>query len=323
MTAALAPPAPARLARAVIAQHSRSFALASALLPARVRDDAAVLYAWCRRVDDCVDGAAAGDAAPGSDVLRRLAYDLCTAYADTARDPVLAAFGAVAHRHGIPYAYPRQLLAGMAMDLAGTRYTTVEQLITYAYRVAGVVGLMMTHVLGVDDEAAVVPAAHLGIAMQLTNICRDVAEDWQRGRLYIPDDVLGRHGGRGLARELGGALPAAARPALAGGVRDLLALADRYYRSADRGLIALPWRAALAIRSAREVYAAIGGRIARADHDVTAPRAFVPTGRKLARVALAALRTAATAPRRALRAVRRPRHHPPRRVLELCDVPHL
>ena len=211
----------------------------------------------------------------------------------------------------------------MAMDLANTRYATTDELIAYAYRVAGVVGLMMTHVLGIDDDDAVVPAVHLGIAMQLTNVCRDVAEDWQRGRLYIPDDVLARHGARGLAGSLGDPLPGDAVPALAGAVRDLLALADRYYASADRGVVALPWRAAFAIRSARDVYSAIGGRIALVDHDVTAGRAFVPRAGKLARVATAALRTLTSTPRRVARLARGRRHRPPTRILELHDVPRL
>jgi phytoene synthase len=317
---ALAPIAPAHLAREVIAHHSKSFALASRLLPARSRDDAAVLYAWCRHADDAVDAHAIAD--PGA-VLGRLVEDLDAAYDGTASDPLLAAFGNVARARAIPRAYPSELLAGMAMDLTDTRYATTDDLIAYAYRVAGVVGLMMTHVLGVDDDDAIVPAVHLGIAMQLTNVCRDVAEDWQRGRLYVPDDILARHGARGLASALGAPLPAHAVPALAAAVRDLLALADRYYASADRGVVALPWRAAFAIRSARDVYSAIGGRIALADHDVTAGRAFVPRAGKLARVATAALRTLASTPSRMVRLARGRRHCPPTRVLELHDVPRL
>lgn len=308
------------LAREVIAHHSKSFALASKLLPARARDDAAVLYAWCRRADDAVDNATVTDPAG---VVRRLTEELEAAYAGTAEEPLLAAFGAVARARGIPHAYPSELLAGMAMDVADTRYITTDDLIAYAYRVAGVVGLMMTHVLGIDDDGAVVPAVHLGIAMQLTNVCRDVAEDWQRGRLYIPDDILVRHGAGGLARQLDGPLPATAAPALACAVRELLELADRYYRSADRGMVALPLRAAFAIRSARDVYSAIGGRIAQLDHDVTAGRAIVTKSGKLARVVLAALRTLASTPRRTVRLARRDHHRPPSRVLELCDVPRL
>jgi 15-cis-phytoene synthase len=294
---ALAPVAPTQLARDVIAHHSKSFALASKLLPPVARDEAAVLYAWCRYVDDAVDDC---NALPG------VPY------------PIDAAFRQVMQRRNIPDAYPRELLAGMAMDLEGTHYATVDDLITYAWRVAGVVGLMMSHVLGVADDDALVPAAHLGIAMQLTNVCRDVAEDWQRGRLYIPDELLGS--ARGLARELGGTLSSHAIPPLASAVRELLALADRYYRSADRGIARLPWRAALGVRTARTVYSAIGDRITRADHDVTAGRAVVPHAAKLGHVTAAAMRALAGAPRRAFA---RQRYAPPTKTLELSDVQRL
>jgi phytoene synthase len=269
--------------RDVIAHHSKSFALASKLLPAGARDDAAVLYAWCRRADDAVDGDA-----PASNVIDVLAEELTDAYGQRTRDPLLSAFGRVVRRRGIPRIYPGELLAGMAMDLRGTEYATLDDLIVYAWRVAGVVGLMMTHVLGIDDDDALVPAAHLGIAMQLTNICRDVAEDRARGRVYIPAGMT---------------------------THDLLAVADRYYRSADRGFIALPFRAAIGVASARDIYAAIGPRI-----DDTGARAYVPRHRKLAGVALATLRTFATLPRRALR---RRDHHVPYRTLELHHVPRL
>jgi phytoene synthase len=269
--------------REVIAHHSKSFALASKLLPAGARDDAAVLYAWCRRADDAVDN---GEPAP--DVIETLSDELTEAYAARTSDPLLAEFGRVARRRGIPRLYPRELLAGMAMDLERKEYATLDELIVYAWRVAGVVGLMMTHVLGVDDDAALVPAAHLGIAMQLTNICRDVAEDRARGRVYVPHGMT---------------------------VRELLAVADRYYRSADRGLIALPFRAAIGVASARDIYSAIGPRI-----DESEVRAVVPKYRKLSGVALATLRTFATLPRRALR---RRSHHVPYRLLELHDVPRL
>jgi 15-cis-phytoene synthase len=294
---ALLPPAPTQLAREVIAHHSKSFALASKLLPSTARDEAAVLYAWCRYVDDAVDEGHTLPSVP---------------------QPIEGAFRAVMQRRSIPDAYPRELLAGMTMDLEGTHYATVDDLITYAWRVAGVVGLMMTHVLGVADDDALVPAAHLGIAMQLTNVCRDVAEDWQRGRLYIPAELLGS--ARGLARDVCGALPPFAVPPLASAVRELLALADRYYRSADRGIPLLPWRAAIGVRSARDVYSAIGERIARVDHDVSAGRAVVPHASKLARVVAAAARIAASAPRRLLA---RHRYAPPTRTLELSDVQRL
>jgi 15-cis-phytoene synthase len=321
-TLALVPVAPAQIARGVISRHSKSFSLASRLLPARARDEAIVLYAWCRRVDDAVDERAGTDE-PGADVIARLAAEIEEAYAGGARDPVLMGFGAVARARGIPRTYPDALVAGMEMDVHGASYATVDDLVTYAWRVAGVVGLMMTHVLGVSDDDALVPAAHLGIAMQVTNVCRDVAEDWTRGRLYVPDELLARHGAGGLAGELGKALPASAVVPLANALRELLALADRYYRSSDGGLSRLPWRAALGVRLARDIYSAIGTQIARAGHDVTAGRAMVSRTGKLARVASAVARALAAAPVRAARVAGSRGHGPPTRTQELADVPRL
>ncbi|HEU0029231.1 MAG TPA: phytoene/squalene synthase family protein [Kofleriaceae bacterium] len=306
----IAPPA-ALAARATIAHHSKSFALASRLLDARTRDHAAVVYAFCRRADDAVDDvprAAAGAA------LATLERELADIYAGAPIDPVLAAFAEVVRARAIPRRYPAELLAGMAMDATGTRYTTLAELHAYCFRVAGVVGLMMCHVFGVRDDAALVPAARLGVAMQLTNICRDVAEDWARDRLYLPDELLARHGAGGLAGELHRPLPASTQPAIAATVRELLALADLHYRAAEPGLPALPWRAALAVRAARSVYAAIGDRVCAVDCDVTAGRAVVPRATKLALVAGAALRTVCSLPR-----LRAPRI--PTTTLEARDVP--
>ena len=312
MTVALVAAAPALVARQVIAQHSKSFALASRLLGPRVRDQAAVIYTWCRRADDAVDEDHGGHAA-----IELLDRELASAYEDRAVDPVLAAFGAVARERELPILYPRELLAGMAMDVEGVTYGTLEQLITYAWRVAGVVGLMMTHVFGLSDDDAVIHAAHLGIAMQLTNICRDVGEDWQRGRLYLPDELLAQYGAGGLANELGKPLPASARTPVAATMTELLALADRYYRSGDRGVAALPWRAGLAVRAARRVYSAIGRKIARDGFEL-GRRAVVPGSTKLALVATSFARSTLAAPRHLGQ-----RYHIPRRTLELGDVPRL
>lgn len=277
------------LCRRTIAQHSKSFALASRLLPQPCRDDAVVLYAWCRAADDAVDLAGA-EQQPRA--LDRLRADLDSVYrGDGQSDPVLAAFQHVADCRGIPREYPEELLRGMEMDVANTRYATLQQLFLYCFRVAGVVGLMMCHVMGVRERRALRHAAHLGMAMQLTNICRDVVEDWQRGRLYIPEDVLAASGAAGLRAELGQPLPDASRAPVARAVRALLAEAERLYRSGDVGLPMLSWRTAFAARTARWIYADIGKRIARREHDVFAGRAYVPAAEKLLLVLSALSRT--------------------------------
>jgi 15-cis-phytoene synthase len=293
--------AAARAAREVLAAKSKSFALAARLLPPDQRDRAAVVYAFCRRADDAVDLAGPGECAGAVARLRR---ELAALYRGEAGEPLLAAFAQVAEECRIPERYPAELIAGMEMDATGQRYREVDQLLHYCYRVAGTVGLMMCHVLGLRDDAALGPAVHLGLAMQLTNICRDVDEDWRMGRLYLPDELLGSEAER-LAAELGrpGPFPARARAPAAVAVAALLARADRYYRSADAGMAALPWRAALAVRTARMVYAAIGDRIARRGYDVGAGRAVVPGPAKLALVARAGAAALAEIPGRAARPV--------------------
>jgi 15-cis-phytoene synthase len=307
-------------AHATIAHHSKSFSLAAKILPPACRDDAAVVYTYCRRVDDAVDEVAASVAAGA---VLRLRAELDALYAGhRCSDPVLARFAAIVAERRIPRHYPSELIAGMEMDAIGTHYDSVERLVQYSYRVAGVVGLMMCHVLGIRDDHALVPATHLGIAMQLTNICRDVAEDWQRQRLYLPDELLARHGARGLGAEAaaGGPFPEHARAAVAATTEELLALADRYYRSADRGLPALGWRSAFGVRAARKIYAAIGGRITAAGCDPLAPRAIVRRWRKLSLVGGAALGAIADAPRRLLSGGT---YLLPTTTLELSDVDRL
>jgi len=275
--------------RTSIARHSRSFTFASRLLPGRVRDETAVVYAWCRRADDAVDRAGPAQAARALDGLQT---DLDAIYAGTApgHDDVGRAFAAVVRARAIPQRYPAELLAGMRMDVDGVRYATLDDLLGYCFRAAGTVGLMMSHVMGVRDHGALEHAADLGIAMQLTNICRDVAEDWGMGRLYLPGDMLAAEGAPALADALGGAFPQQARRPVARVVRRLLIRADDYYRSGDIGMRALSPRCALAVRTARLVYAAIGDRLAAQRCDPLAGRAVVPGHTKLG---LAARATAA------------------------------
>lgn len=256
----------------VIARHSKSFALASRLLDDVSRDDVAVLYAWCRRADDEVDLAPVEER---SERVRRLYEELRAIYAGETLDaPVPRAFQSLVQRRGIPQEYPLALLDGMRSDLGSVRIATIDELFVYCYRVAGVVGLMLCHVFGLSDARARENAAHLGIAMQLTNICRDVREDAERDRRYLPGDLLAACRGDSHGREL-----------VRRAVERLLGLAARYYRSADAGFHALPLRAALAARAASRVYAAIGDELAARGFDALAGRVAVPLWKKLALVA--------------------------------------
>jgi phytoene synthase len=272
---------PALTARAIIHTHSKSFSLASLLLAPVERQRAEALYAYCRRADDAIDLAPAPQMAVRLRALRR---ELDAVYAGHAlREPTLAEFQRVVFETRIPRDYPEALLQGFALDAEGARYETVLDLYRYCWCVAGSVGAMMCHVLGVRRERAVVHGVHLGMAMQLTNICRDVAEDWQRGRLYLPRELAASLHEMRSARTLARGQVAVCASA----VRRLLAEADVLYRSGDKGLPYLAPRARLAIASARNVYSAIGQRILEQDADVLAGRAVVSTPLKLWHVARA------------------------------------
>ena len=286
---------PIAAARAVLAAKSKSFALAGRLLGPRERDRAAVVYAFCRRADDAIDLAPPAERA--GERWRAWRRARRRRPRRPAGDPVLAAFGRVVRDRAIPRAYPDELLAGMAMDAPGHRYATTLDLLRYCYRVAGTVGLMMCHVLGLADDRALVPAVHLGIAMQLTNICRDVHEDWGLGRLYVPAGCSRRTAPADLDRHLGRPLPAACRPRPRPRGRDaarpgrpLLRLGRSRPRSICRGAPRSP--------SAPRAwcYAAIGERVRAQGCDPLAGRAVVPGRAKLALAGRASAASAAELP---------------------------
>jgi len=283
-------------AHATIAHHSKSFALASRLLPQAIADDAVVLYAYCRRADDIIDLAPPKEHPARLQLLQREVGDVYSD--DTLDDALLAELQRVIVRRRIPQVYLDELIAGIAMDAGNFAYATWDDLLTYCYRVAGTVGLMMCHVMGVRRSQALVHAAHLGMAMQLTNIARDVLEDWQCGRLYLPDDLLARHGALGLRALLGQPFPQAQAPAIAAATRAMLDRADSYYRSGDAGVHDLSARCGFAVRTARRVYSRIGDEVRAQGCDPLAGRAIVSTRAKLLSVARAAVATMASLPLR-------------------------
>lgn len=287
-----------------IAVTSKSFWLAVQLLPPRFRRDITRLYAWLRYVDDSVDAVPPAEQLAA---LARLRAELDAVY-DEGDAPLpnrlLTLFRELVRTYAIPIEYPRELIAGGEMDARGTRYRTVEELSLYVYRVAGVVGLMLAHVMGVRDLSTLRRAAHLGYGMQMTNMARDVFEDWQLGRLYLPSELLGEVAAH-LPEPGTGALPREHRAAYAGAVRSLLDLGDRYYRSADVGIRALPWRCAFAVRAARLIYAGSAGVLRARGHDVFAGRASLAPWRKLALAFRSLGASIIDAPRRVLAALRR------------------
>jgi phytoene synthase len=262
----------------VLAAGSRSFHFASLFLPADRRGDAALLYAFCRHVDDVADEAS--DAATARAALQALVAELV---GERSPGPLITAVRALFARRGIDVVHALDLIDAVASDLGQVRVADDGELVRYGYGVAGTVGLMMCGVLGVDDPDALPHAVDLGVAMQITNICRDVAEDARLGRVYLPASRLGEHGVLGTpSAVLGASGPVAVV------VGDLLALADRYYRSAEDGLRYIPWRARVAILVAARVYRAIGVQLREHGCDALAGRTVVGLGRKV-RTALAAL----------------------------------
>ena len=165
--------------------NSRTFYLAAGLLPPAKRPAVHALYAFCRLSDDMVDRAG-GHQAPALDAWRQEVFSTSSG----STHPVALAWRDTAARHRIPRRFPEQLLDAVAQDLVVKRYRTFEDLVVYCYGVAATVGLMAMHIVGYSGEDAVPSAIKLGVALQLTNILRDIGEDWRAGRLYLPQEEL-------------------------------------------------------------------------------------------------------------------------------------
>ncbi|MDX2276587.1 MAG: phytoene/squalene synthase family protein [Hyphomonadaceae bacterium] len=278
--------------REMIRTGSRSFFAASLLLPEHVRNGAYALYAFCRFSDDSVDVDHGGEAA-----VARLASRLDAIYAGTPADGAVdRALADAVELYAIPRAPFDALLEGLAWDAAGRGCETLADLNAYAARVAGAVGAMMAALMGVREPHMVARATDLGVAMQMTNIARDVGEDARAGRLYLPRAWMREAGidpDRWLERPTH-------TPELAEILSRLLQRADELYRRADAGIAALPAPFRPAIYAARLLYAEIGAGVVRAGFDSMTRRSVVPPGRKLRLVSRALRRAWRTAPDAAL-----------------------
>ncbi|NJN64895.1 MAG: phytoene/squalene synthase family protein [Acidobacteria bacterium] len=234
-----------------MATRARTFSWANRLLPRRHRDDMATLYAFCRLIDDLADDRKSDVAALR--VLDEVQLDLGRR---TSKHPIVASFLRLARRRAIPLACASELVEGVRSDVGRVRIETHDDLLRYCYRVASTVGVMICNVLEIDEPAARPFAVDLGIGMQLTNIARDVLEDFGADRIYLPAELIDHSR---VAAALGG--DGAAETELFLAVRSLLAMASRYYRSADLGMHFLPARARWGILTASRSYEAIGARI--------------------------------------------------------------
>lgn len=251
-------------ARRTIARGSQSFAAAARLFDPQTRARAMLLYAWCRACDDAVDGQSLGSLLrhPVDDPAARLAFIETETRAALAgarvSHPAFAGLARIAAETGLPPVFPEQHLAGFRSDVEGRVYRGLDDLLGYAYAVAGAVGVMMSWIMGPRDAATLDRAADLGIAFQLTNIARDIVPDAEAGRIYLPRHWLAEEG----VPERRIADPAY-RPALARLARRLVTAAEPYYASAGEGLAALPFRSAWAVAAARGVYRRIGTEVVR------------------------------------------------------------
>jgi len=175
--------------RRLLREGSRSFYAASRLLPARQREDATAVYAWCRVSDHAVDRSDRPATA-----LESVRAGLERLYVGRPEGSVERAFADAVFRNRISRDIPEAMLEGFEWDVSGRRYETMDDVIDYSVRVGSTVGVMMTLVMGAGDTHTLTAACRLGMAMQLTNIARDVGEDARAGRLYLPDEVLREHG---------------------------------------------------------------------------------------------------------------------------------
>ncbi|MCA3440186.1 MAG: phytoene/squalene synthase family protein [Rhodobacter sp.] len=272
--------------RAAIRSGSLSFHAASRLLPPRVRDPALALYAFCRLADDEVD--------EGRDKTRAvltLRDRLDLAYRGQPRNaPEDRAFAALVEDFAMPRALPEALLEGLAWDATGRHYDTLSGVLDYSARVAAAVGAMMCVLMRLRDGDALARACDLGLAMQLTNIARDVGEDARAGRLYLPRDWL-RDEGLDPERFLANPMPDLRIARL---TRRLLAEAEGLYIRAEAGIAALPLDCRPGIFAARHIYAGIGRAVRRNGFDSITRRARTGRAAKVGWLALALGQTAAT-----------------------------
>lgn len=263
--------------RQLLRTGSRSFYAASFLLPQRIRDPAIALYAFCRIADDAID--CAGDE-PGAQTraLAELHHRLDRIYDGEPIDEYTdRALADVVRCFGIPKALLEALLEGFEWDAEGRRFEDISGVYDYSARVAGTVGAMMAALMGARSTQLVARACDLGVAMQLTNIARDVGEDARNGRLYLPMSWMRE---AGIDPEAWLKEPVF-NDAIAGVIGRLLRAADTLYVRSDAGIAGLPMGCRAGINAARYLYAEIGRQVERQGLDSISRRAVVPGSRKV------------------------------------------
>jgi len=269
-------------ARQAIQNGSKSFRAASRLFDRSTRERAWLLYCWCRHCDDVCDGQTygfAGGVRGNVAVLRAKTRD---AIRDgSASELPFQALAQLLAECPIPERFLEDHLRGFALDEAGWQPITEEDLGVYCYYVAGAVGCMMAILMGVsaEDEGTLERAADLGIAFQLSNIARDIREDWDAGRCYLPAEWMMEFGV--TAETL---FDPGSEGALNAIVQRLVDSVEVYESSARLGVDKLPFRSRLAVLSALRIYGAIGRRVGRLGSTAWDRRVTVSKVQKLAYV---------------------------------------
>ena len=240
--------------QAVMDHHARSFSWAARFLSPSARRDAALLYAFARTADDFADEADLGSLQERSAALQELRSQAL--HPAPPADSLANQTGRMLRGHGVPDAVLQTLMDSLQADADARQIDTTDNLLRFAYGVAGTVGQMMRPLLGAPPSADAYAIA-LGVAMQLTNIARDVVEDAQRGRCYIPSEW-------GVTlRSMSAQHSAAERTVAFGALRRLLALSDDFYAFSHAGMSVIPRHNRRAIRIAAALYQGIGHKILR------------------------------------------------------------
>jgi 15-cis-phytoene synthase len=285
--------------RQITEEYGKTFYLATLLMPLEKRKAIWAIYAWCRRTDELVDGLKSKSATP--ETLDLWEQQLESAFAGNPIDVTDIALSDTIAKFPMDIQPFRDMIAGHHMDLYRSRYETFEELHLYCYRVAGTVGLMSSAVIGVGDNCYTAPwdkqrpkylpkeeAIALGIAMQLTNILRDVGEDAQRGRIYLPLEELGLF--NYTEKDLFKGINDDRWQAL---MRFQIQRARKYYQEAEKGIRYLIPDSRWPVWAALILYQGILNAIERNNYDVFRKRAFVPLPKKIAQLPVAWLKAQA------------------------------
>lgn len=276
-----------RYCERVTKTHAKSFYFAAKFLPKSKRRAVYPIYAFCRHVDDEIDEIGDGDPHEAIKTIENWQADMRRVYADAAangetaaanseRQLVFAAWKDLLKTHRVPQNLPLELMQGVLMDTHVNRYATFDELYVYCYRVASTVGLMSSEILGYSDESALGYAEAMGIAMQLTNILRDIKEDAAIGRIYLPQEDLRRFGVSEQQISLG-----QVNENFIQMMRFQIARARDFYQTGERGIALLEPDSRFTVLLASRIYSRILDEIERQNYDVFAQRAATTFSQKI------------------------------------------